>query len=67
MLRVQVFKEESQPVIDALLETGRVAEVDAQADPEEVFQSVAAFMDKMDAQGEQGRLTPGKGTVHLKV
>ena len=28
--RMEVFKEESQPVIDALMETGRVGQIDAQ-------------------------------------
>ncbi len=41
-----MFKEESQPVIDALKGTGRVAEIDAQGDPDDVFLAVADFMAK---------------------
>ena len=51
-MRLQVFKEESQPVIDALKDSGRVAEIDAQAQPDEVFEAVTPFMDNMEVKGE---------------
>ncbi|GAX74484.1 hypothetical protein CEUSTIGMA_g1933.t1 [Chlamydomonas eustigma] len=45
--RMEVFKEESQPVIDALKGSGRVAEINAEGSPDEVFIGVEAFMDPM--------------------
>ena len=43
----QVFRQESQPVIDALKDSGRgVGEIDAQGSPDEVFGPVADFMAK---------------------
>ena len=55
----QVFKEESQPVIDALKGTGRVAEIDAQGDPADVFVAVAEFMTKLVAPNGERSLNSG--------
>eukprot|EP00798_Chlamydomonas_sp_ICE-L_P008765 gene8765-33629_t len=48
LARLSVFKSESQAVIDALAESGRVAQIDAQAAPDEVFESVVSFMELME-------------------
>lgn len=50
--RMQVFVEESQPVIDALKESGRVAEIDAQGSVDDVFGLVEPIMDSLCEQGE---------------
>lgn len=47
----QVFRDESQPVIDMLRETGRVAEIDSQSDAEGVFALVEPLMDEMQEKG----------------
>ena len=44
----QVFQEESQPVIDALMDSGRVGQIDAQGQPEDIFVEVCKFMDLME-------------------
>ena len=49
--RMEVFKEESQPVIDALKGSGRVGEIDAQGDPEAIFIEVARFMEQLEGGG----------------
>ncbi len=47
--RMEVFRSESQPVIDALKDAGRaVAEVDAQGEPDDVFVEVASWMDGLE-------------------
>eukprot|EP00798_Chlamydomonas_sp_ICE-L_P009185 gene9185-16322_t len=51
MARLSVFKSESQPVIDALQESGRVAQIDAQDTPDDVFESVVSFMELMEEKG----------------
>jgi hypothetical protein len=48
----QVFLDESQPVIDALKDTGRVAEIDAQGDMDEVFAVVQQTMEVLQDKGE---------------
>lgn len=47
--RMQVFWQESQPVIDALTVRGSclVAQIDAQSDPDSVFSEVQLFMEQM--------------------
>jgi len=58
--RMQVFRDESQPVIDELAATGRVFEVDAQGGEEEIFDVVRSFMDAMEA----GQLPPAPPRQH---
>ncbi len=50
----QVFVSESQPVIDALKETGRVAEIDASTDVDTVFETVVTHMEALQELGKHG-------------
>jgi len=47
--RMEGFNAESQPVIEALKERGRVVEISAAEGPDDVFEEVRSFMEKMDA------------------
>ncbi|KAG2452367.1 hypothetical protein HYH02_002613 [Chlamydomonas schloesseri] len=58
--RMQVFYDESQPVIDYLRESGvAVHEVDASSDPEEVFAAVEPFMDDLEAAAAEKEAAAG--------
>ncbi len=46
--RMQVFNAESQPVIDALKETGRVAEIDSAPPVDDVYQAVRKVVAGID-------------------
>jgi hypothetical protein len=50
-----VFLEESQPVIEALKDTGRVVEIDAQGDVDNVFAAVQQTMEELQERGESGK------------
>ncbi len=60
---VQVFSDESQPVIDALKGSGRVAEIDAQGDVDDIFSHVARFMDVMDGAAARTAAPPPPRTA----
>ncbi|PNW80088.1 hypothetical protein CHLRE_08g377350v5 [Chlamydomonas reinhardtii] len=58
--RMQVFQEESQPVIDYLRDSGvNVHEVDASSESEEVFAAVEPFMDAMEAAAAEKEAAAG--------
>eukprot|EP00798_Chlamydomonas_sp_ICE-L_P016500 gene16500-22726_t len=67
--RMAVFNGESQPVIEALRESGRVVEISADASPDEVFQSVVPFLEQMELQAASKRAslrTPPFGSLKEK-
>ena len=54
---VQVFLEESQPLIDQLKESGHVTEIDATADEDSVFAFVEPVMDLVQDRGVRVRIS----------
>jgi adenylate kinase family enzyme len=50
--RMAVFAAESQPVIDELKGTGRVAEIDSQGSVEDVFERIYPIMEQLQRLGE---------------
>lgn len=60
---MQVFVEESLPVIEMLKESGRVTEIDATVDEDAIFAAIEPFMDAVQEKGELGGGTEGPSQI----